>query len=211
MAIVYTASRRRGIIDPLGLLLIGVVVSTINGAIILFVQYVGGGPGGIKENLSRWMAGNIDESLSNSTIATVAVITLAGLVVSAALGRAMDVATFSDTEAQSLGLNMGRLRGLLFLISSVLTAGAVVIAGPVAFVGLICPHVARLLIGPRHRALVVASALIGATLILLADTASAAMVMTLGLGVIPIGIFTAILGGPAFLWMLRPQLGRGSE
>jgi len=210
MLIVYAVSRRRGMIDPLGLLLTGVVVSTINGAIIMLLNYLVG-PGGLRENLIHWLMGYLSESVSSATIMTVALVALASIGVLTRLGPAMDVASFSDAEAISLGLNLMRLRTTLFLLASILAAGAVVLAGPIAFVGLICPHLIRALLGPAHRALVIGSALTGAILILLADLAAVGLDRAMGVGLMPIGIFTAMIGGPVFLWMLRPQLGRDTE
>ncbi|MCC7145885.1 MAG: iron ABC transporter permease [Phycisphaeraceae bacterium] len=210
MAIVFAAGRRHGVIDPLGLLLTGVVLSTINGAVVMMLNYLVG-PGGLRENLSYWMMGNIDEAVSSGTLVMVLGVTVAGIGVMVKLGRAMDVLTFSEAEAISLGVRVGALRAVLFLMASVMAAGAVVLAGPIAFVGLICPHVVRFLLGPGHRALVIGSALVGATLILLADVASVLLDRGLGSGQMPIGVFTAMIGGPVFLWILRPQMGRGQE
>lgn len=208
MLIVFLAGRRKGVIDPLGLLLTGVVLSTICGALILMMNYLVG-PGGIRDNIARWMMGNLDDSAGNLTIWLVGSVTVCGLGVLLAASRAMDVATTSDAEAISLGVNLPRMRAVLFAVASVLAAGAVVLAGPIAFVGLVCPHIARLVLGPRHGPLLIGSALLGASLVITADTTSAALGLWLGIGLMPIGIFTAIVGGPAFLWMLRPQLGRG--
>jgi len=210
MLIVWAASRRCGVLDPLGLLLTGVVLSTICGAIIMLLNYLVG-PGGLRENLSYWMMGYLNESVGSGTVASVTLVTLVGITMLLAAGRSMDVATFSDTEAQSLGVNIVALRTLLFLVASLLAAGAVVLAGPVAFVGLICPHLVRLIQGPRHGPLVFSSALAGATLILLADCTAVLLDRALGGGLMPIGIFTAMIGGPLFLWVLRPQLGRGAQ
>jgi iron complex transport system permease protein len=138
----------------------------------------------------------------------VAVVTLAGITLLVLMGRAMDVASFSEPEAVSLGVNMAALRTLLFVIAGVLAAGSVVLAGPIAFVGLICPHFMRGLLGPGHRALVIGSALAGAALILAADIAAVLLDRQLWTGLMPVGVFTAMIGGPVFLWALRPQLGR---
>lgn len=209
MAIVYVAGRRHGIVDPLGLLLVGVVLSTLNGALIMLVRYLTQGEAGLNDQLVRWMMGYLDESVSRGAIAVVAIMTVAGVAVLASCGRAMDVASFSDAEAQSLGVNLRRLRMLLFFVSSLLAAGAVVLAGPIAFVGLIAPHVGRMLLGPAHVTLVLGSAAIGAILIVCADGAIVAM--DFGQGRMPMGILTALIGGPTFLYMLRSQLGRGIE
>ncbi len=209
-AIVFFASRRRGVVDPLGLLLTGVVLGMINAAIIMFCNYVLG-PAGLKEDIGRWMMGYINEAATPPTVLTVAATVAGGLALLFWLGRAMDVATFSDAEAMSLGVNLGALRTLLFVVASVLAAGAVILAGPIGFVGLIAPHVARLMLGPRHRPLLLGSALLGATLVILADALSVIIDLAAGIGVMPVGVFTALIGGPMFLWMLRPQLGRGAE
>ena len=209
MLIVYVAGRRRGVVDPLGLLLIGVVLSTINGAIIVLLNYVPGSVG-LRDDLARWMMGYLNESVAGTpTLVLMGVTTVVGIAVLCWLGRSMDVASFSDVEAVSLGVNLQRLRLVLFVVASVLAAGAVVLAGPIAFVGLISPHLVRLLIGPSHRALVLGSVMVGALLILLADIA--AVSLDFGQGRLPLGIFTAVLGGPIFVWMLRPHLGRGLD
>ena len=209
ISIVFLASRREGLIDPLGLLLTGVVISTIGGAVVMFFNY-SIGQGGLREGVARWMMGYLNAAdTSWGTLVFVASMGLAGLGLLLWLGRAMDLATLSDEEAQSLGVNLKRLRVVLLLVASFLAAGAVILSGPIAFVGLVCPHLARLMIGPSHRPLLIASALLGATLIVLADTLTAGIDLALGIGSLPIGIFTAVVGGVAFLWMLRPRVGQG--
>lgn len=210
MLIVCAASRRRSLIDPLGLLLVGIVLSTINGAVIMLLNYMAG-PGGVKENLAQWMMGYLSENIQSTSVWLVGGGTFGGLALLLYQARAMDVATFSDSEAQSLGVNLLGLRNMLFFVASVLAAGAMVLAGPIAFVGLISPHLARLLLGPGHRLLLIGSAMIGVILLLLADSVSAGIDRVFGLGIMPLGIFTAILGGPVFLWMLRPHLGRTND
>ena len=207
MAIVFAAARRHRVIDPLGLLLVGVVVSTINGALITVLAYLA--PLSLRDQAFRWGLGFINEGVGPVGMISVTVVAVVGLVVLVVVGRAMDVSTFSDAEAKSMGLPLERMRLTLFLAASGLAAGAVVLAGPIAFVGLICPHVVRLMLGPGHRGLVVGAALVGAMLILWADMASILLDVWNDRGRMPIGIFTALLGGPVFLWMLRPYLGRG--
>jgi len=210
MAIVYLGGRRRGVIDPLGLLLVGVVLGTINGAIIMFLNYFRQSAGNMEtEMFARWMMGNLNPAVDPLSLWIVIGVTLGGIAILFWQGRAMDVATFSDAEAEALGVNVARMRAMLFVVSGLLAAGAVVLSGPVAFVGLICPHAARLLLGPGHRALVIGSALLGAALIVAADSASVVLDRTLETGLLPLGIFTAVIGGLTFLWMVRPQIGRG--
>jgi iron complex transport system permease protein len=211
MAVVFLASRRRGVIDPLGLLLTGVVLSNICGSLVLMLLYLVG-RGQLDTRLSRWMMGYLEPSVVGSIWFPAALlVVVAALVALVAYGRAMDVATFSDTEAASLGVNLPRLRTILFLAASALAAAAVVVAGPLAFVGLICPHLGRILLGPAHRRLAVASCFLGALLVVLADIAGNLLDRLTHIGVMPIGVFTALVGGPVFLWILRPHLGRGAE
>ena len=208
--IVFMASRRRGVIDPVGLLLTGIVLSTINGAIVLMLNYLVG-PGGLRDDLMHWMMGFLDEDVGRQTVAVVVALTVAGLFLLLFYAPEMNIATLSEGEALSLGVHLGRLRTLLLLVASVLAAGAVVLAGPIAFVGLICPHLTRLLLGPRHGTLLIGSAFVGASLIVLSDLASVLIDLRWKIGLMPIGIFTALVGGPVFLWMLRPHLGRSME
>ena len=209
LAIVFFASRRRGVIDRLGLLLTGVVLSTINGSFILLLNHLTP-PGTERNNLMYWMMGVLPSR--QMTPGDTAAIALTVLSVGLLLwkSRAIDVATLEDDEALSLGVHLPRLRLLLLLSASALAAAAVVIAGPIAFVGLICPHLARLVLGPSHRAVLIGSVLLGAALLVAANVASELIAFTRpGTGILPVGIFTALVGGPVFLWMLRPQLGRG--
>lgn len=210
MAVVYLAGRRRGVIDPLGLLLVGVVLSTINGAVIMLLNYLAAGkPAALRDDLARWMMGYLNENLERQTVWIVAAVTGVALLALLKHGRAMDVATFSESEALSMGVNLPRLRSFLFLVASVLAAGTVILAGPIAFVGLVCPHLGRLLVGPRHGPLLLAAAMLGGMLLILADAAGASMNVFFGVGQVPVGVFTAMVGGPVFLWMLRPHLGKG--
>ena len=206
MAIVYIAGRRGGLVDPLMLLLTGVVVSMINGSLILLIRFLM--PLERWQDISFWMAGQLSEAHSWPTVALIGGLTVVGGVLLWCLGRAMDAASFSDAEAASLGVNLARLRLLLFLTAAALAGGAVVLAGPLAFIGLVAPHLARLMLGPAHRNLILAAAIIGAGLVVAADLA--VRLLSQGRGILPIGIFTVALGGPIFILMLRARLGRTS-
>ena len=203
LAIVFALGRRRGWLDPLTLVLVGVVISTICAAGIMFFQHLV--DKGLLTNFTRWLMGTIPDAADSSSLWTAAVVAACGLLIAFACGRAMDAATFGDDEARSIGLSIGPLRIVLFLLAGTMTATTVALAGPIGFIGLIAPHLGRLLVGPRHRELVIAAAMIGAILILGADVARQAI--ELGGGRMPIGIFTAIIGGPIFIWLLRT--GRG--
>lgn len=194
-------------LDPLTLLLTGVVVSTVCGALLMLMNHLAG-PGPVRDDLARWMMGYLDSWVERWRVGV-----LGGLVVLSGLwmwwqSSRLDIATLSESEARSMGVGLGRLRVELFVVSAVLAGLAVSLAGPVAFVGLVAPHVSRLLVGYGHRSLVPAAAILGATLILLADSVSAGLACLgydfgHGVGALPIGIFTALLGGPLFVVLLR--------
>jgi len=209
MFAVYLLAQKNGRVDPVGLLLVGVIANAINGAAILFINYVN--PMGMRGDMVRWMMGYINDNIAVDMVLLVGGVTLVGLLLAVALGRAMDVATFSDAESQSLGLSLGRLRITLFTVAGLLTAGSVMLAGPVGFVGLVCPHMVRTLVGPSHRILLIGSALTGGMIVVAADTLIKLLATEANIGLMPVGVLMALIGGPAFLFMLRPHLGRGVD
>ncbi|MCF7760739.1 MAG: iron ABC transporter permease [Cephaloticoccus sp.] len=115
------------------------------------------------------------------------------------LGRAMDLLSLGWSEAQSLGVDVVSLRRRLLGLSTLMTALATAVAGTVGFVGLVVPHIMRLLVGPEHRRLVPLALVGGATFVLACDLAARAA------GGLRLGIVTALVGGPFFLWLLRRQ------
>ena len=119
-----------------------------------------------------------------------------------ALSAQLNLLSLGDDEAASLGVEVGRSRGAVFLAASLATGAAVALAGLVGFVGLIVPHLLRRLFGPDHRVLLPASALFGAAFLVLADAAARLAFLPLG-SEPPVGALTALLGGPLFLWLLR--------
>lgn len=210
LAVVYFAAQRRGLLDPPSLILVGVIVALMCGAGTALVQHLLP-PDPARSHL-RWLFGALNDDAAWTQIAIVGAIVAAAMAVGAALGPAMDAAALPDDEAVSTGVRLARLRLILFVMSGVLAAGSVILAGPIGFVGLICPHAVRLLSGPAHRPLMVGSALCGAGLLVGADlavaTAQAASAHwgAASVGRIPIGILTALIGGPVFIVMLRRQL-----
>ncbi len=203
MVVVYTLAQRRGWIDPVSMVLVGVIVSAVCGALIMLLQHLV--PAGLHGEITRWMMGRIPESTPMSSLVFAGGLSVAGVVIATVMGRAMDAATLGDDEARSVGLALGPLRVWMFLLAGALTAGAVALCGPIGFVGLIAPHAARLVLGPHHTPLVIGAALAGVILVVGADVAR--QTIDLGTGRMPIGVFTALIGGPAFIWLLRT--GRG--
>ncbi|MCB9846245.1 MAG: iron ABC transporter permease [Phycisphaeraceae bacterium] len=197
----YLLAQRRGLLDPVPLILLGVIVSILCSAGTMLLQSLLP-DGGLETR--RWLLGSLREDAPTLQLWLIAVASVAGLAWLVRTGRAMDAASLGDDEAASVGVRLGALRISLFLIAGLLTAGSVMLAGPVGFVGLVCPHVARLLAGPSHRALAVCSALAGAALVVLADVL--VRVVEPSSGRLPIGVLTALLGGPVFILLLRREV-----
>jgi iron complex transport system permease protein len=162
---------------------------------------------GLRGQFTMWLMGTIPEDVNPWVFKMAGAIALGGVVVGLLMGRAMDAATLGDDEARSVGLAIGPVRVAMFALASVLAAATVAIAGPIGFVGLIAPHAARLVLGPRHAAVVAGAALSGIVLVVGSDVARQAI--DVGAGRMPIGVFTALLGGPAFIWLLLS--GRGQS
>jgi iron complex transport system permease protein len=198
LLLVLWLGQRDWLIDPVAMVLVGVVVSVVLGAATVFVQHLMPDRG---EGVRRWAMGLLSDELTWLDAGVLGAIVLAGLGVSLALAPAMDAASLSEDEARSVGVRIGRLRLWLFLLAGVLTAASVVVAGPIGFVGLVCPHAARLCAGPAHRGLLIGATLAGAALVVASDALVKSF--TLGGGRMPIGVITAAIGGPAFVWLLR--------
>jgi iron complex transport system permease protein len=148
--------------------------------------------------IEYWLMGNL--SLADTkTIGCVVLPMGLGIVVLTGFGRALDALSMGDDEARSLGVPVALIRYGVIVIASLISATTVSLAGMVGWVGLIIPHVARLLLGPGNVALLPASACLGAIFLLATDGLS----RTLFNVEIPIGILTALLGVPAFLLVLR--------
>jgi len=199
LALVAWFGRAREAHDPTTLVLAGVIIGSIFSAgTMLLEQLI---PYGLRGDLLAWMAGRLPELPTQGALWTLATFAASGLCALWFHAHALDVATLSDDEAVSTGVRLRRLRVTLFAIGGLLAAIAVAYAGPIGFVGLIAPHLARKLVGPRHADLVPAAALAGAALLVGADALR--QVIDLGTGRLPVGVVTALAGGPTFLWLLR--------
>jgi iron complex transport system permease protein len=183
-----------------GLLLAGVAVNFSLSSLILLLQ--------LRADLSqslrilRWLVGAL-ESAPWSAIAALGGLSLGATLALAALHRELDLLAAGGDIAWRLGAHPVQLRRLLFAVSSLLVAGTVALCGPIGFVGLMTPHMARLLLGMRHRRLVPACALLGGAFLVACDGAARTLAAPLEL---PVGAVTALLGGPFFLMLL---VGRG--
>jgi iron complex transport system permease protein len=198
----FVLSNVGGRVASYPMLLIGVVTNTVYLALIMFIETL------VEltrlHGLRLWMMGTIPIE-EYSVIVPLAIVTTVVVVVLALLGRDLNLLAAGEEAARALGVGVERSRTILVALASLVTAAAVSVTGPIGFVGLIVPHVARLLLGPDHRLLLPASALLGAMFLAAADTLARTVLAPTEL---PVGVVTALCGGPFFLWLYRRQRGR---
>ena len=202
LALVLALSPRRGRLEPVTLLLVGVIVSALCGAIYLLIYHLhlrseGLGTGGP----FRFLVGGINTNLTNAQMTTAAIIIAIGWSGLLYLSGQLNVAMLSEAEAEALGVRIHRLRWMGLILASLMTASAVAISGPIGFVGLVCPHLARLIVGTDPRRLLPLATSFGACLLMIADAASRAA-SRWTYGTLPVGVLTGLLGGPFFLLLL---------
>jgi iron complex transport system permease protein len=201
VAIVLGLAGRRGRLEPVTLLLVGVIVNAVNGSVFLLIDaMVRGMPGNGGE--MAFLVGTIQAITAGQRWAAFALIALGWLVLMYFCGQ-LNAAGLDDGEAESLGVRIHRLRWIALVAASLMTAAAVAISGPIGFVGLVCPHVGRLLVGTDQRRLLPVSTAIGAILLMGADAVCRYLSGENLLGnLLPVGVLTGLLGGPVFLWLL---------
>jgi iron complex transport system permease protein len=186
-----------------GLLLAGVVVNAFLSAVIMFLNSIA--EAGQIQTTLLWLMGNIREMENYSLLWICAGIVLAGILLLMRFSPALNLISFSPQEARSAGVNVKWLYQGCFAICALITAVAVSLSGLVGFVGLIVPHGVRLFSGPDHRQLIPLSALVGAAFVVLADTVARMVVPP---AVVPVGVVTALAGGPFFLFLLVRYSGK---
>jgi iron complex transport system permease protein len=203
VATVYRAARADGRTTPHAILLIGVVCNALAASVIMLVNAVAGYAQ--VQGVLFWIMG----SLSTQRYAVVGLAAVYVVVGVAALMRhaqALNLLAAGEEGASSLGVDVERTRRAVFVWASLLVGAAVSVSGMINFVGLIVPHLLRLVVGPDHRLLLPASVLGGAILLVWSDTAAR---LLLAPAELPVGVVTALLGGPFFIYLLRRGLRRG--
>lgn len=195
--LVFSLARDDGNRSSGRLLLTGVVTAAGWGALIVFILTLA--PPGKLRGMLFWLTGD----LSFASLPTMsAVVLLIGLIVAWSRARALNLLVRGEVTAAASGVDTRRLRRLLYFNAALLTATAVTLGGTVGFVGLVVPHLLRLLAGSDHRVLVPAAVLGGGTLLVVADTLARTMAAPQQL---PVGVLTAFIGVPLFLLLLRRQ------
>jgi len=202
--LLFAVAGVRGRVSATRLLLTGVVFNAFASALIVFLASTAGLTEGTR--IFLWLIGNLSAARID-VAGWVAVFLAIGLACALPLARALDLLSLGDESAAQLGVEVERAKRVLLVSTSLVVGAAVSVAGLVGFVGLIIPHLLRLVLGPGHRLLVPASVLGGAAFLVLCD--AAARVVLPG-SELPVGAVTALLGGPLFLVLLRRQEGVGS-
>jgi len=197
LAIVYglSTARRRGT-SAVVLLLGGVTVHALLSAVIAFVQYLADFTQTFRN--VRWLMGSLDVASYAPIAAALFPLTIAW-VGFATLPRVLDLISVGSESAAARGVNVERTERIALVSASLATGAAVSLAGPVSFVGIIVPHLVRLIVGADHRLVLPASALFGGAFLIGCDLVARTIIAPLEL---PVGIVTAIIGGPVFLWLL---------
>jgi iron complex transport system permease protein len=195
--LLYAVAGSRGFVSATNLLLTGVVFNAFASAAIVFMASMAGLTEGA--SIFLWLIGSLS-SARGDLMLWVALFLVGGLAVSLPAARGLNLLALGEESAQQLGVDVGRQQRILLIANSLLVGAAVSVAGLVGFVGLIVPHLLRLLLGPDHRLLLPAAALAGAMFLVLCDTAARTL---LGGRELPVGAITALAGGPLFLYLLR--------
>lgn len=195
--VVYALARSGGRTEVVTLVLTGVAVNAVAGAVVGVLTFMADDEE--LKSITFWTLGSVGGA-SWTVVAVMAPFALIGLVVMPVFARALDLLTLGERGARHLGVDTERVRMVVIGLAALLTGASVAAAGIIGFVGLVVPHLIRLVAGPAHRILLPASALAGACVLLLADLVARTVVIPAEL---PIGVLTALLGGPFFLWLLR--------
>ncbi|WP_244929736.1 iron ABC transporter permease [Nocardioides sp. W7] len=195
--LVYVMSRDGGRTEVVTLVLTGIALNAMTSAGLAFLMFLGDTQA--REEIVFWTLGSLNGSRWEY-VGVVAPLAGLGIVAAMFLAPKLDLLALGDRAARHVGVDVERLRVGTIVVVAVLTAAAVSFCGIIAFVGLVVPHLIRLIAGPGHRLLVPASALGGAVLLVAADLWARTAVEYADL---PIGMLTSLIGGPFFFWLLR--------
>ena len=197
VSVTYLISRAYKSGGILILVLSGVAISAFFNALISGIKFIADPDDKLPE-IVYWLMGSL-ASVTMDQLIMIAIPIIIGIIILLALRWHMNLLAMGDEEAQSLGLNPTRTRILIIAGCTLLTSAAVSISGIIGWIGLVIPHMARMIVGPNNKILIPASLSFGASFLLLIDNISRALISI----EIPIGILTAIIGVPIFLYLLK--------
>lgn len=195
--VVRTIARTGAVMLPGALLLSGVVVNLVSAAAVLTIQYAADPNSALR--ILRWMVGSLDVVGMTPVWQMLAVLAPAWIAI-LAFARQLHLVAIDEDTAATLGVNVRRCETAVHLLCALVVGVAVSMGGAIGFVGLIVPHAVRLLFGEDLRIVLPGSLLLGAAFLVLADALGRTVMPS---GELPVGAITGLLGGPAFLWLLR--------
>lgn len=200
--VVFFLARGRQGFSTKSMLLAGVALSYLFSSLILFMQYMSAFSDSIR--IFRWLMGSL-QTIGASALMQMLPFALVGCVVILLLTRELNLLALGEEMAISRGVHAARVKKILFLATSLAVSGVVSVCGPIGFVGMVVPHICRILIGPDHRFLAPASFCFGGMFLGLCDLLSR---MLIAPAEIPVGVITALIGGPFFIILLLKQHGK---
>ena len=196
--LVYLLAKSRGSVTPIRLILVGVAVSAMFQAFTNYIVYTAPDDAAVRE-ATFWMLGGLGSAEWEDLPLLLCLVPPAFLLM-LALSKSLNAMMMGDSSAITLGVNLNVVRNLLIVVTALLTASSVAVSGCIGFVGLVIPHLIRSVVGPDHRKLIPISTLTGAIFLIWVDVGAR---MVKPPAELPIGILTAFLGAPLFLWMIR--------
>lgn len=201
VALVYGLTRVKGGFTTSTLLLAGIAISFFFSSLILLTQYTSGLAHSFR--IIQWMMGSLTTADYAKFINLLPFLAL-GLILLLSLHREMNLFLVGEDIAISRGVNTGLVKKLIFLAASLMVGGIVAVSGPIGFVGMMSPHICRMLVGADHRYLTPASFLFGGLFLVVCDTLARTVIAPTE---VPVGVITALLGGPFFIWLLLSRKG----
>jgi iron complex transport system permease protein len=196
MVLVYSVAQKRGQMDSHTLLMAGVMIGAFfNAVVLLFIAVMNQE----LRNAFLWLMGNLSAATPQSTLIVAPLVVGASLLL-LFLAKSYNLIATGDESALQLGVNVRTVKRLSYLVGSLITGLVVSVSGVIGFVGLIIPHICRMLFGPDHRLLIPASFLTGALFLVLADLLARTLLAPVE---IPVGAVTAAIGAPVFIYLLR--------
>ncbi|MBL1076959.1 iron ABC transporter permease [Nocardia sp. 2] len=195
--LVYVLARSNGRTEVVTLVLTGVAINAFTAGLLSFLLFTASPAA--RDQIVFWQLGSLNGATWQS-VAVVAPLTLIGVTAAIIMAAKLDLLALGESAARHLGVDVERLRRNVILVVAILATAGVAFTGVIMFVGLIVPHLVRMLVGPAHRVLIPLSAILGAIVLLAADIGARSLVHNADL---PLGMLTSLVGGPFFFWLLR--------
>lgn len=203
MILVYFLGRYGGSTRTLMLILSGVVISAFFSALISLLTYFAD-PNSTLPTIVFWLMGSFS-TITYYKLFLVTLPVLLGILLLFLLGFRINVLSLGDDNATALGVSVEKTRWLVLIATTLITAATVAVAGTIGWVGLVVPHIARIMVGPDHRILLPVAAIFGVIYMIIIDT----LARSVSSGEIPLGVLTALIGAPVFVWLLRKNQDKG--